>query len=229
MQQGKLIVIEGGDGSGKATQTKLLADSFRAKGIDVVTLSFPRYTDSFYGKLVGRFLAGEFGQLEDTSPYLVSLIYALDREDARDEINSWLQQGKIVIIDRYVPSSLAHQGAKLPPEKREEIIRWIEEMEYTVNRMPVPDIIVYLHVPTQYSLELIGKKAKIREYTHGTDIAENKTHQEKAEEVFQHLARTKPNWHTIECVTDAKLRSIEEIHTEILHILRTTLSISFVS
>ena len=225
MKKGKLIVIEGGDGSGKATQTKLLADTFRAKGSDVVTLSFPRYKDSFYGRLVGRFLAGEFGQLKDTSPYLASLIYALDREDARDEINSWLAQDKIVIIDRYVPSSLAHQAAKLPPEKREEIISWIEEMEYTVNRMPRPDIVVYLHVPIQHSLELIGKKAKVRDYTHGIDIAENKDHQEKTEQVFQQLARTKPDWVTIECVQSGKLRSIEEIHTELLQILHKQLEI----
>jgi len=213
---GILIVIEGGDGSGKATQTKLLVGYFQKQNIPVKTLSFPRYKDSFYGRLVGRFLAGEFGQLEDISPYLASLIYALDREDARDEINEWLRQGKIVIIDRYVPSSLAHQSAKLPAEERENSIRWIEEMEYTVNRMPVPDIVVYLHVPVHYSLKLIGKKAKVREYTHGTDIAENKSHQEKAEEVFQYLSKTKPDWMTIECVKKGTLRSIDEIHKEVV-------------
>ena len=126
--RGKLIVIEGGDGSGKATQTKLLVEYLRSKNIPTETLSFPRYSDSFYGKLVGRFLSGEFGPLESVSPYLAAIPYALDRLDARDDINKWLNEGKIVAIDRYVPSSLAHQAAKVPLDERETLVQWLEEM-----------------------------------------------------------------------------------------------------
>lgn len=223
MAIGKLIVIEGGDGAGKATQTKLLADALRSQRRNVKTLSFPRYKDSFYGKLVGRFLAGEFGNLESTSPYLAALIYALDREDARDEIKSWLNDEMVVVLDRYVPSSLAHQAAKLPKEKQSELIKWIEEMEYDVNSMPRPDLVIYLHVPIQQSLDLIHKKAKVRDYTTGTDIAENKPHQEKAEEVFIHLSLTKQNWKTVECVKDGVLRSIADIHTELLQIVENVI------
>ncbi|KKR70223.1 MAG: thymidylate kinase [Candidatus Roizmanbacteria bacterium GW2011_GWB1_40_7] len=212
---GKLIVIEGGDGSGKATQAKLLVDYFKKEHISAQTISFPRYQDSFYGKLVGRFLKGELGKLEEVSPYIAALMYALDRKDARDEIVQWLTEGSVVIADRYVTSNLAHQAAKLSEEKQEGIISWIEEMEYEVNKMPRPDIVIYLHVPPSYSIELISIEA--------ADIAENKLHQQNTENVYKRLATSNSMWHTIECVQNGKLRTIPEIHTELLHILRTKL------
>ncbi|MBI4137488.1 thymidylate kinase [Candidatus Roizmanbacteria bacterium] len=214
---GKLIVIEGGDSSGKATQTRLLADYFEKQDIPVKTISFPRYNDSFYGKLIGRFLKGEFGKFEDISPYIAAVLYALDRKDAREEIARWLQEGTIVIADRYVTSNLAHQAAKLPAEKQSEIIPWIEEMEYMVNDMPRPDIVLYLHVSPAVSLKLIPPEK--------ADIAENTSHQEKAEEVFLKLADQK-GWNKIECVANGNLRSREDIHTEILHILHEKLGIA---
>lgn len=223
--KGKLIIVEGGDGSGKATQTKLLVEYLRSQKIPTETLSFPRYSDSFYGKLVGRFLSGEFGSLESVSPYLAAIPYALDRLDARDDIKKWLDDGKIVVVDRYVPSSLAHQAAKVAPEERQKLVTWLEEMEYKENKLPRPDLVVYLHVPVRYSLGLLEKKAKVHEYTHGTDIAENKSHQEKAEEMFLKLAQDK-GWEKIECVENGKLKTIPEIHTELLQIIQEKLLIA---
>jgi len=222
---GKLIIIEGGDGSGKATQTKLLVEYLRSRNIPIETLSFPRYSNSFYGTLVGRFLAGEFGSLESVSPYLASIPYALDRLDAREDIRKWLEEGKIVIIDRYVPSSLAHQAAKVAPDEQHKLVQWLEDMEYEENKLPRPDLVIYLHVPVNLALSLLEKKAKVREYTTGVDIAENKSHQEKAEEMFLKLANEK-GWTQIECMKDGSLLSIDEIHTQLLHTLRTTLNIA---
>ena len=219
MKRGQLIVLEGGDGSGKATQTKLLVDALKARKLSVETLSFPRYSNSFYGKLVGRFLSGEFGSLDAVSPYLAAIPYSLDRLDARDQINRWLEEGKIVVIDRYVPSSLAHQGAKEVPEKRGELIQWLEEMEYDENKLPRPDVVIYLHVATSISRELVKKKAIVREYRHDLDIAErHKDHLEKAEEVFLKLSDEK-GWKKIECMKDGTLRYIEDIHAELLQIV----------
>ena len=223
--QGKLIIIEGGDGSGKATQTKLLVEYLHSKNIPVETLSFPRYSDSFYGSLVGRFLAGEFGSLESVSPYLAAIPYALDRLDAREDIKKWLNVGKIVIIDRYVPSSLAHQAAKVSADGQDKLVQWLEQMEYEENKLPRPDLVIYLHVPVNLALGLLKKKAKVREYTTGIDIAETKSHQEKAEEMFLKLAAEK-GWVQIECTKDGNLLSIDEIHTQLLHTLRNSLNIA---
>ncbi|HLB60470.1 MAG TPA: thymidylate kinase, partial [Patescibacteria group bacterium] len=115
--------------------------------------------------------------------------------------------------------SLAHQGAKEVPEKRGELIQWLEEMEYDENKLPRPDLVIYLHVVTSISRELVKKKAIVREYRHDLDIAErHKDHLEKAEEVFLKLSDEK-GWKKIECMKDGTLRSIEDIHTELLQIV----------
>lgn len=209
---GKLIALEGGDGSGKATQAALLVGYFMKKHTAVNTISFPRYTNSFYGKFIGRFLQGEFGSFDQVSPYIAALMYALDRKDAQEEIVQWLNNGDIVIADRYVTSNLAHQAAKLPEEKQEAIISWIEEMEYDVHKMPRPDKILYLHVPPSFSMQLISSA--------DADIAEHPAHQKKTEEVYQRLFKDDPTSHIIECVVDGKLRSKEDIHAEIVRTLQ---------
>src|SRR3989344_1330882 len=127
----------------------------------------------------------------------------------------------MVVIDRYVSSSLAHQAAKVAPEERTKLVDWLEEMEYEENKLPRPDLVIYLHVPAQYAMALINKKATVREYTTGADIAENKSHQEKAEEMFLNLASEK-DWQKIECVSHGQLKTVPEIHTELLQIVRTT-------
>jgi nucleoside 2-deoxyribosyltransferase len=135
-RKGKLIVIDGTNASGKATQTQLLISYFSRHKIKAKQISFPRYYTSFHGKTVCRFLKGEFGRLQDINPYLSSLAFALDRLTAKNQIVDWLEKGYIVIADRYVTSSLAHQGAKLSSRERTKFVNWVYDMEYKQHRMP---------------------------------------------------------------------------------------------
>src|ERR1700693_5847032 len=125
--RGKLIALEGIDGSGKRTQLDLLARELDARGLATFRISFPRY-ESFYGKLVGRYLNGEFGPLGAVDPHLSALLYAGDRLEAKPEIEAALSAGKIVIADRYIGSNMAHQSARVPPEKREELFLWLKRV-----------------------------------------------------------------------------------------------------
>lgn len=118
-RKGKLVVIDGTDGSGKATQTRKLLSYFAKQKIPYKYIDFPRYYTSFHGKMVGRFLAGEFGSRDTANPYLASLTYAMDRLTARDELVDWLDEGDIIIANRYTTSNFAFQGARVPKEEGE--------------------------------------------------------------------------------------------------------------
>ena len=131
MKNGLLIVFEGIDGSGKATQAHLLREYLSERNVACSLFSFPCY-DGLYGRLVARYLNGEFGDVFEVSPHLASLSYAGDRLEHRDLLRERLRAGEIVLVDRYVASNMAHQGAKLPVEQRADFVSWIEELEYTV-------------------------------------------------------------------------------------------------
>lgn len=219
-RKGKLVVIDGGDGSGKGTQTELLTDYLKKQKRAVRMMDFPRYYTSFHGKMVGRFLAGEFGKLEEVNPYLASLAYALDRASAKEEMDEWLAKGGLIICNRYATSSMAHQGARLPREKREEFINWIDELEYKVHKIPREDLVIYLSVPWQIGLELTKKKGE-RGYTKGLDIAEKDLkHRQEAEAMYLWLAKKRKNWFKIDGVVNGQLRAKEDIHREIIKTLK---------
>src|SRR5580693_6594038 len=129
--RGTLIALEGIDGSGKRTQLELLAGAFQARGLAVYQISFPRY-ESFYGKLVGRYLNGEFGALEAVNPHFSALLYAGDRLEAKPEMEAALGTGKFVLADRYIGSNMAHQSARMKPSDREEFLDWLKRLEYDV-------------------------------------------------------------------------------------------------
>lgn len=219
-RRGKLVIIDGGDGSGKATQAQLLVDYLKQKSVKVKCYDFPRYYTSFHGKTVGRFLAGEFGQLDEVSPYLASLAYALDRASAKEEMDQWLGQGGIIISNRYATSSMAHQGARLPKKKRKEFLDWIDELEYKVHKIPREDLVIYLYVPWRVGLELTQKKGE-RGYVKGLDIAEKDLkHRQAAEAMYLDLARKRQNWVKIDCVKNGLMRTKEEIQQEIIKVLK---------
>lgn len=219
-RRGKLIVIDGGDGSGKTTQAELLMTYLTKHGVAVKGFDFPRYYSSFHGELAGRFLAGEFGS--DVSPYLASLAYALDRASAKEEMDAWLSRGGVIVSNRYATSNMAHQGARLPVGKRDEFLEWIDELEYKVHKIPREDIVIYLHVPWRVSEELTKKKGDRAYLGDKKDILEaNEKHRQESEEMYLSLSKKRKNWAVIECVENGTLLSKEAIHEKVLSVLHT--------
>src|SRR5271167_1670897 len=215
--RGKFIVLEGIDGSGKRTQIEALAREFSRRGMALSQISFPNYS-GFFGKLVAQFLNGEFGPLAAVDPHFSALLSAGDRLESKPAIESALAAGKIVLADRYIASNLAHQGARVPREKRDEFLAWLKQLEYQVYALPSEDLVIYLRVPAAEAHRLVGEKAK-REYTElRRDLQESDlAHLQAASDVYDQLAR-QPNWLKIECydVQARALRSPEAIHKEIL-------------
>lgn len=214
-RKGKLIVIDGGDGSGKTTQAQLLVDYLKTKKVPVKYVDFPQYYKSFHGKTVGKFLKGEFGKIDEVSPYLASLAYALDRASVKREMDEFLAQGGYIVANRYATSSMAHQAAKCKTEKeRTDFLKWIYELEYKVHKIPKENLVIYLHVPYQFAAEL-SKKRSIQKGVE-LDIAEKSLdHQKRSEEMYLMLAKKYKHWKTIECVQNGSMISIDLIQKKI--------------
>jgi len=214
-RKGKLIVIDGGDGSGKTTQAQFLVEYLKEKQIPVKYVDFPQYYKSFHGKTVGKFLKGEFGKIDEVSPYLASLAYALDRASIKREMDEFLAQGGYIVANRYATSSMAHQAAKCKTEKeRTEFLKWIYELEYKVHKIPKENLVIYLHVPYKFAAELSQKRAEQRGYEQ--DIAEKSLdHQKRSEEMYLMLAKKYKHWKTIECVKNQIMTDRESIQKQI--------------
>ena len=219
---GKLIAIEGIDGSGKGTQLDLLSGELDARGLATFRISFPRY-ESFYGNLVARFLNGEFGALEAVDPHLSALLYAGDRLEAKPEIEAALAAGTLVLADRYIGSNMAHQTARVPPEQREEFIAWLKKLEYGLYTLPVEDLVIFLRVPVPEAHRLVGMKTA-RAYTNlKRDIQEaDIEHLEQTAIIYDRLA-TEANWERIDCINTSSgvLYPPEEIHRAVLQTVET--------
>ena len=222
---GRLIAIEGIDGSGKRTQADLLERTLVANGHAVYSTGFPQY-DSWFGKMVGQFLNGDFGALETVDPHFSALLYAGDRFEAKPRLEAALNQNKIVLADRYIGSNLAHQTARAPVEDRPAFISWIEHLEYNLYNLPRETLVLYLRVPPQEAQELVARKAA-RSYTAvKQDLQEaSLRHLEEAASMYDHLAR-RPNWATIPCFDEGRgaMRPQEEIAAEILAAVMPVLS-----
>ena len=215
--RGLLIAVEGIDGSGKHTQAKLLEHSLQSLGHSVYSTGFPQY-ESWFGTMVGKFLNGDFGPLENIDPHFTALLYAGDRFEAKQRLETALNAGKVVLIDRYIGSNLAHQVALTAPEKRAEFLRWIEHLEYTIYGLPRENLILYLRVPPSQAQKLVAKKNQRNYTTAKHDILEkNLRHLEDAAEMYDMLSRSRP-WATIQCY-DAQsnaLRLPDDIAAECL-------------
>lgn len=222
-RKGKLVVIDGTDGSGKGTQTELLLKYLEDKGVKNKYIDFPRYYTSFHGKMVGRYLKGEFGGLNSSSPYLTSLFYAMDRLTARDEILDWLEEGNTVVANRYTTSSLAFQTAKVDKSKRGEFLKWLYDMEYKEHKLPKEDVVIFLYVPVEISQKLIEQKTG-RGYIKGKkkDINEaDVSYQKEVLKLYLELAKKYPHWEVIRCVDGrGKLLSVEKVHKKIVSALK---------
>jgi dTMP kinase len=221
---GKFIAIEGIDGSGKRTQIDLLSRALDARGVPHVRYSFPRYESSF-GRLVARYLNGEFGRLDTVDPHFSALLYAGDRFEAKAELEGALAEGKTVLADRYIGSNLAHQGARVAAQRREEFLSWLKRLEYGIYGLPAEDLVIYLRLPAREAQRLVGLKAA-RQYTNlRRDLQEaDLKHLEQAALVYDRVA-TQPNWVTIECFDEAagELRPPEVVHRAVLAAVETRL------
>jgi len=204
--RGKLIAIEGIDGSGKQTQVRLLAQALEARGHRVLSTGFPQY-QSWFGKMAGQFLNGDFGSIDTVDPHFAALLYAGDRFENKGPIVAALERGDVVLADRYIASNLAHQTARSAPEKRAQFRVWIEQLEYGIYGLPKEDLVLYLRVTPHHAQSLVAKKSA-RSYTDSAhDILEaSARHLQTASDIYDDLARS-PNWKTIECV-DARAQAI---------------------
>ena len=146
-KQGKLIVIDGTDGSGKSTQIALLVNHLKKEGQKVQVVDFPEYYNNFFGKFIGHCLTEQYYNFVRVHPKIASVLYAADRFESKDKIENWLKKGYIVIADRYVSANQIHQGGKIANiKKRKAFIKWLDEMEYGVFKIPRPNVVFYLNL-----------------------------------------------------------------------------------
>lgn len=212
----KIIAIEGIDGSGKNTQSKLLVENLKAKGFDVEFMGFPCYAETFFGSEIGLYLNGEFGGLNDIHPKLVSLLYAGDRLEKKSFIEDTIGSGKVLVIDRYVSSNIAHQGAKLEAQERAGLCDWLQKLEFEVYGLPKPSLNILLNMDVKSSTELVLKK-DARDYTDKKqDLHESDTtYMDKVAQVYFELSQGN-DWYRVECIGEQGLRTVADISDEIL-------------
>ncbi len=211
-----LVAIEGIDGSGKGTHAAHLHEALSESAVTAETLSFPRYQQTRFGTAVADFLNGRFGALHEVHPQLAATLFAGDRFESRDAILEALSQHDVLICDRYVASNVAHQAAKLHGLDRQRLIDWIVAIEFEVFQLPRPDLTILLDVPVTVAQELISLKAR-RAYTEkAADLHEaDATYLAEVREVYRELARQDEMWVTIEGVTAAGLRPVDEIAQDV--------------
>lgn len=201
----RFLVIEGLDGSGKSTQLKLLREHLEKNAVPFKYLHFPRLEEGVYGDLIARFLRGEMGANDQVDPYLVALIFAGDRADAASQIRQWMDEGKLVIVDRYVYSNIAFQCAKLAsPDDQYRLRDWILEFEFGYNNLPRPDLNLYLNVPFEFTRKQLNlaRDGDDRTYLKGErDIhEENLDFQEQVRQVYLSLQEHVNDLEIIDCI-----------------------------
>ena len=211
---GKLIVIEGTDGSGKSTQFKLMAERLEKENKPFHRLVFPRYSEES-SALIRMYLGGAFGSNpSDVNAYAASAFFAVDRYASyKQDWGQWYEDGGLIFSDRYTTSNAVHQASKEPEEKRAEFLRWLYEFEYDKMGLPRPDLVIYLDVPTDFTEKMMRSRE-----------AATNTSADIHEQDLQYLATCRQigrtaaayyGWSVINCVKDDHMRTIEDIHEEI--------------
>ena len=223
------IVLEGLDGAGKSTQIKKLREMFAERGIESEYVHFPRFDAPIYGELIGRFLRGELGGVDQVDPYIVALLYAGDRADMAPQIRKWQDEGKVVIVDRYVYSNIGYQCAKIEDaEERAKLRHWIYDLEYNYNKIPQPDLSLFLDVPFAFTERKLTEQREgdDRSYLNGQkDIHEaSLTLQQAVRRVYLETAAEESGLQVVDCsdaeggmaTPDVIFGRIEEALTQIL-------------
>ena len=228
MKRGKFIVIDGLDGSGKGTQTKLIVNRLKEEGHQVEMADFPQY-GSWSASYVERYLRGEFGSSTDVSAKQASLFYALDRFSASSKIREWLNQGKIVISNRYVSANKGHQLGKIENEEEMKLfLDWLNETEYHILGIPIPNATIFLHMKPEIGQQLVDKKGE-RKYTQGKkrDIHEaDVNHLRNAERAFLFCLENDniEKWQRIICYENNQPKTIETIYQELYQKIKEILT-----
>lgn len=219
---GKLIVIEGTDGSGKSTQFGLLSEHLQKDGVEFKHLVFPRYSEPS-SALIRMYLGGEFGKKPtDVNAYAASAFYAVDRYASyKMDWGKWYEDGGLILSDRYTTSNAVHQASKVEGEAQKEYLRWLYDFEYDKLGLPSPDLVIYLDVPTDYTEKMLRSREQ-----------STNTHADIHEQDMQYLATCRRTgktasayygWKVIDCVRNGEMRSREDIHAEIFEAVQKCL------
>jgi len=220
MKRGKLIVLDGTDGGGKATQVALLSKRLVQDGFKVKLIDFPEYYKNFFGAFIGHCLSEQYYNWINVHPKIASIAYAADRWESSEQVKKWLKDGYIVLANRYVSANQIHQGGKIAnSKKREAFIKWLEEMEYKVFKIPKPDVVFYLNVPIKVILKLIKERNKNGKRAYSgkkKDIVEgNIPYLTNSQKTALWLAKTQRGWIKIECASSGSIDTRENIHKQI--------------
>ena len=211
---GKLIVIEGTDGSGKSTQFARLTARLADENRQFQKLVFPQYSEPS-SALIRMYLAGEFGSApSDVNAYAASAFFAVDRYASFKKVwGNWYDNGGLIVSDRYTTSNAVHQASKEPAETQGDFLKWLYDFEYNKLGLPAPDLVIYLDVPTDFTEAMMRRRE-----------ADTNTHADIHEQDMEYLATCRRTgkmaaeyygWTVIQCVKDGAMRSIEDIHEEI--------------
>ena len=230
-----LVAIEGIDGSGKGTQAQMLLERARGMGFNAALLSFPRYQVTQSSKWIAEYLKGDFGELDEVPPLFAGMMFALDRFESKSQIMHSLNEHGLVIMDRYIASNLAYQGARVAYDKRTKFVNRLLKLEYEIYGLPKPELTLFLDMPVAFSEHLISERGT-RTYTKDDrilwDVAEQfgkppgryDIHEENTEylhavhQMYYQLVRSNDMYphEVINCQNkDGRLRSREDIAREV--------------
>ena len=211
--KGKLIIIEGLDGSGKSTQMQLLCQRAEQLGKPVRRVKFPNY-DEDSSALVKAYLSGELGSLQQINAYAASVLYSVDRYATwRRHMHSDYEQGAVFLLDRYTTANMYHQTTKLPHEEWDSFLDWLVDLEFQKMGLPAPDLVLYLDMRPQTARRLMEKRYhgdESRKDVHEKDIEYLARSRRAAEYCAEHLG-----WATVHCTENGAMRTIEDIQAEV--------------
>jgi dTMP kinase len=215
---GKLIVIEGTDGSGKSTQFKALTQRLREENSAFKTLVFPRYSEES-SALIRMYLSGQFGSRpDDVNAYAAASFFAVDRYASyKQDWGTWYEEGGLIVSDRYTTSNAVHQASKEQGEAQQAFLKWLYEFEYDKLGLPRPDLVIYLDVPTAFTEKMMRSReaaTNTQADIHEQDMTYLTTCRETGRAAANYYG-----WKIIECVRDGQMRSIEDIHQEIYQLV----------
>ncbi len=211
-KKGKFIVLEGIDGSGKATQTILLSQKLEKEGHKVKFINFPQYGQKSAGMIENYLREQKYSNNNGSiTPYQASLFFAIDRFDAKQQIEKWLKNGNIVLCDRYVGSNMAHQGCKIEDDlEQKEFFDWLEKMEYEILKIPKPDINIVLKIDPKEG-QLLAKRDSKKKDLHEDDI----NHLKMAAQAYDKIAEQRKDFISIDCMRGNKVLGMEVINKKV--------------